>query len=265
MTPVRGAIRSRTIKVNGRPMFFRVSEGDVPAGRPAVVLVHGFVHAGSYMLPTAEYLAADFRTFAPDLPGFGDSAGPRRALDVPGLAAALADWLAAMDLDPVALLANSFGCQVAVEGALANSGRLSHLILQGPTTDPAARTLVGQLHQWLRNSRFEPPISKNMARDYWQAGLARAIATGRYLLRDAIEEKLPQVRVPTLVVRGEHDPMVPQRWAEEVVRLLPEGRLATIPDAAHTVVYFAPRACAEVVRRFLLEPAPAAGGTGPTV
>ena len=68
---------------------------------------------------------------------------------------------------------------------------------EGPTTDPAARSLFGQLGEWLRNSRFEPPISHNMVRDYWKAGLPRAIATARYLLRDAIEEKLPRVRVPT--------------------------------------------------------------------
>jgi 2-hydroxy-6-oxonona-2,4-dienedioate hydrolase len=244
MAPLRREFRSRTIEVDGRSMFFRASAGDVPAGRPAVVLVHGFVHAGGYMLPTAKHLRDDFQTFAPDLPGFGDSAGPRRALDVAGLGEALAAWLAAVGLERVALLGNSFGCQVAVECVLRSPGRVSHLILQGPTTDPAARTPFGQLREWFRNARYEPPISRNMVRDYWKAGLLRAAATARYLLRDAIEDKLPRIRVPTLVVRGEHDPLVPQAWAEEVVRLLPDGRLVLIPGAAHTVVYFAPRECA---------------------
>jgi 2-hydroxy-6-oxonona-2,4-dienedioate hydrolase len=91
MTPIRREFRSQTVEVNGRSMFFRVSAADVPTGQPAVVLVHGFVHAGGYMLPTAAELAADFQTFAPDLPGFGDSVGPRRALDVAKLGQALAD------------------------------------------------------------------------------------------------------------------------------------------------------------------------------
>jgi 2-hydroxy-6-oxonona-2,4-dienedioate hydrolase len=251
--PVRRELGAPTIAVNGRPMFYRTSSDAVPPGRPAVVLVHGFVHASSYMLPTAEHLAPDFRVLAPDLPGFGNSGGPRRALDVAGLGRWLADWIAALDLERVALLGNSFGCQVAVESVLACPERVSHLILQGPTTDPAARSLLGQLRQWARNGRFEPPVRAAMIRDYWQAGLVRAAATARYLLRDAIETKLPRVRVPTLVVRGEHDPMVPQRWADEVVGLLPDGRLALIPGAAHTVVYFAPRECAEVVRTFLLD------------
>jgi 2-hydroxy-6-oxonona-2,4-dienedioate hydrolase len=262
MTPVRREFRSRTIEVNGRSMFYRASAGAVPAGRPALVLVHGFVHAGGYMLPTAAELAGDFRTLAPDLPGFGDSVGPRRALDVAELGQALADWLAALGLESVALLGNSFGCQVAVECVLRAPGRVSHLILQGPTTDPAARTVFGQLREWLRNSRYEPPISHNMVRDYWKAGLPRAIATARYLLRDAIETKLPRVRVPTLVVRGELDPLVPQRWAEEVVRLLPDGRLVLILGAAHTVVFFAARQCAEAVRAFLVAGEPAGAAIG---
>jgi 2-hydroxy-6-oxonona-2,4-dienedioate hydrolase len=135
--------------------------------------------------------------------------------------------------------------------------RVSHLILQGPTTDPAARTLFGQLQERWRNSRYEPPLSHGMVRDYWKAGLPRAIATARHLLRDAIETKLPRIRVPKLVVRGEFDPLVPQRWAEEVVRLVPDGRLVLIPGAAHTVVFFAAHECAEVVRAFLLAAEPA--------
>ena len=77
-------------------------------------------------------------------------------------------------------------------------------------------------------------------RDYWQCGLRRLIGTFRYALQDRIEEKLPYVRVPTLVVRGGKDPIVPQRWCEEAVRLLPQGRLVVIPGAGHTVNYNSP-------------------------
>jgi pimeloyl-ACP methyl ester carboxylesterase len=40
---------------------------------------------------------------------------------------------------------------------------------------------------------------------------------------DRIEAKLPYMHIPTLVVRGENDPVVPQKWAQEVVELLPNG------------------------------------------
>jgi pimeloyl-ACP methyl ester carboxylesterase len=59
--------------------------------------------------------------------------------------------------------------------------------------------------------------------DYADAGVGRALGTFGHALADRIEDKLPLVQVPTLVVRGARDRIVPQAWAEEVTRLLPRG------------------------------------------
>jgi pimeloyl-ACP methyl ester carboxylesterase len=77
------------------------------------------------------------------------------------------------------------------------------------------------------------------------------VRTFRYALRDRIEARLPLVRVPTLVVRGSRDTIVPQRWAEEATRLLPHGRLVVIPGAAHTLVYKVPAELVRAIRPFL--------------
>jgi 2-hydroxy-6-oxonona-2,4-dienedioate hydrolase len=57
--------------------------------------------------------------------------------------------------------------------------------------------------------------------------------------------------MPTLVIRGEHDPIVPQQWAEEVCRLLPHGSLVVIPGAAHTLNYTEPAAFVSAMHPFL--------------
>lgn len=85
--------------------------------------------------------------------------------------------------------------------------------------------------------------------------MGRLIRTFRYALNDRIEEKLPRMNVPTLVVRGSLDTIVPQLWAEEATRLLPGGRLVVLPGAPHTVVY---NAAPELVRVAL----PFLGGDG---
>ena len=246
------ALQAREIVVDGLRMFYRASPNEVPDERPPVVLVHGLVVASDYMLPTAERLAVHFRVYAPDLPGFGRSAKPPRAFDITELADALAAWIRALGLGRAVLLGNSFGCQVVAECAVRHPDVIECLVLQGPTTDPGARTLRRQLGRWLQNSLYEPPMSPIMLRDYWRAGIPRAISTVRFLFRDAIEQKLPRIQVPALVVRGDRDPMVPQNWAEEAAALLPRGRLVVIPGAAHTVVYFAPGQLTQVVRSFLL-------------
>jgi pimeloyl-ACP methyl ester carboxylesterase len=88
----------------------------------------------------------------------------------------------------------------------------------------------------------------------------------RVLIRDRIEEKLPHITVPTLVVRGSRDPVVPQSWAAEVARLLPQGRLLVLEGGTHTLNYTDPERFAAAVKLFLLEgehPAPLAGRAPP--
>jgi 2-hydroxy-6-oxonona-2,4-dienedioate hydrolase len=63
--------------------------------RPTVVLVPGIGLSHRVMLPIAELLAPHLAVRAPDPPGFGRSDKPRRPLDVPELADALAAWIGA--------------------------------------------------------------------------------------------------------------------------------------------------------------------------
>jgi 2-hydroxy-6-oxonona-2,4-dienedioate hydrolase len=240
------------VRVGGLPIHARVSVDFSPTGSPPVVLVHGIGVASRFMVPITEVLAPYHRIFAPDLPGFGESAKPAHVLNVVELTDALADWTRAIGVGNAAFLGNSFGCQIVVDLAVRYPELVERAVLQGPTMDPQARTAWQQLGRLLRNSRREP-LSHGFisAREYPRCGLLRLMKTFRYALEDRIEEKLPHVRVPALVVRGSKDPIVPQRWGEEAVRLLPDGRLAVIPGAPHTVVYDAPLELARVVRPFL--------------
>ncbi|MDQ3793271.1 MAG: alpha/beta hydrolase [Actinomycetota bacterium] len=203
-----------------------------------MVLVHGLIVSGRYMVPTAELPAAHYRVFVPDLPSFGKSEKPPRTLDVAGLSDSLAAWMGEGGLDRAALVGNPFGCQIIVELAVRHPERVERAVLQGPTTDPRARTVLRQMGRLLLDGVREPPSLLPIELfDYLDAGLRRSVRTLRYMLEDRIEEKLPRVRVPILVVRGSRDPIVPQRWAEEAASLLPMGRLAVIPGAAHTANY----------------------------
>lgn len=212
------------------------------AFRPAVVLVHGLGLSGCYMIPTAKLLSRRYRVYAPDLPGFGDSSKPRRILGVPQLADSLAQWLQAAGLPRVHVLANSFGCQVAADLAARYPERVDRLVLQAPTTPPGERTWLWQWLRWRQNRRYDPPQMIEIAkRDYKKCGRFRGLLTFRKSLYDRLEDKLPRISAPTLVVRGQCDPICRPEWAEEVARTLPDGRLAVIPDAAHTLVFASPK------------------------
>jgi pimeloyl-ACP methyl ester carboxylesterase len=79
------------------------------------------------------------------------------------------------------------------------------------------------------------------------------------MLRDRVEDKLPVITAPTLVVRGGKDPIVSQAWAEDVARRLPKGRLVVLPTAGHAVNYNAPADLAALVREFVVAQSPLAG------
>jgi 2-hydroxy-6-oxonona-2,4-dienedioate hydrolase len=217
-----------------------------------VVLVHGLVISSRYMVPTAELLASLCQVHAVDLPGYGKSYKPPNILSLAQLSDALADWMRAKEIPRASLIANSFGCQILAEFALRHAQRVERLVLQGPTVDPQARSVWQQLGRLIINSpRERRSLGWITLLDYRSAGLRRAWATVQLALQDKIEEKLPHIQAPVLVVRGEKDPLVPQRWAEEVRRLLPHGKLCVIPGAAHTVNYSAPKEFVAAMRPFL--------------
>ncbi len=247
-----GRLENRWSVVDGCRLHARVSVESVPVDTPAVVLIHGLGVASTYMVPTAVRLAREYRVFAPDLPGFGHSDKPPRALDIPELADALVAWMDMAGLERAALVGNSLGCQIIVDAAIRYQARVERLVLQGPTMDRYARTLRQQLGRGLLDVLLEHPTQPLVqTRDYAKFGLRRSLRTFRFAARDRIEDKLPFVQAPALVVRGERDPIVSQRWAEEVAQLLPTGRLEVIPGAPHTLNYSTPQAFVRVLRPFL--------------
>lgn len=224
-----------------------------PRGAPLVVLVHGLGVSSRYLAPTA--LALDRRGLEvalPDLPGYGlTRAGDH--LGISGLAGALGGWLDAVHPERrPALLANSFGCQIVADLAAREPDRVAALVLVGPTVDRRARTTAAQVVRWVRNAPREPlGLGAIIAADYLACGLVRPAVAFRSALRDAIESTLARVAVPTLLVRGERDPIAPRRWLDELAGHAVDARVAELPGVAHTANFTAPEALADEVVAFL--------------
>jgi 2-hydroxy-6-oxonona-2,4-dienedioate hydrolase len=245
------AIQSQWTKIPGGTIHYRAVSAAADEF-PVVFLIHGLIVSSRYMVPTAERLAPFCRVYAPDLPGYGKSYKPGKVLTLSELADALADWMDVLEMANAHLVGNSFGCQIIAEFALRYPQRIDRLILQGPTVDPAARSLGKQLIRLIINSpREQRSLGWITLKDYRAAGFHRIRQTIKLALEDRIEDKLPLIKAPALVVRGERDAVVPQLWAEKVTTLLPNGKLHVIPDAAHTVNYSVPEKFAAAILSFL--------------
>lgn len=247
-------LESRWVRAGGFHMHYRVSAAPAPRPRVPVVLVHGLAVSSRYLVPTARRLASERDVYLPDLPGYGQSEKPGWALNLPELVDALVAWMEAVGLGRAAFLGNSFGCQIIAELAARHPGLVARAVLVGPTVDPKHRSGPQQVVRWLMNGPWErPSLFPILVFDTLQAGIPRVVRTFRYMMQDRIEEKLPRMEAPTMVVYGSRDPLIPDRWAEEATRLLPDGRCRVIPGAPHDVNYSASLELARVTRPFLRE------------
>lgn len=241
----------RTVKVGDWPMTAWRRLPREAAGAPPVVCVHGAGVSSRELRPLVAAMGEHVPAWTVDLPGFGESGKPPRPLDLRELADALTGWLRAEELPPACLVGSSFGCQLAVDVAVRHPERVRSLVLVGPTVDPRARSWSRMIGRWMRNSvREDRRMAPLNVADYRDAGLRRVVETFRVAMRDRVEDKLPDVAVPTLVVRGAYDRMVPQDWAEEVTRRIPRARLVVVPGMPHMIPFRGPQALAPIITDF---------------
>lgn len=235
--------------VDGLRLHARVAGA---AHDPPVVCVHGLGVSSRYFGPAQARLARTFRVYAPDLPGSGLSEAPPHVLDIPEMATVLAGWMRATGLEHAAFIGNSMGCQVIAELATQHPQLVERAVFNAPTMDPHARTALAQALRLLRVAPRERPSQLLLAaHDYLESGIVRSFRTYRHALRDRIEEKLPRMMMPVLIVRGGRDPIVSQRWVEEATALLPDGRLRVLPDVPHAAPYSAPDELTAAIVPFL--------------
>jgi pimeloyl-ACP methyl ester carboxylesterase len=200
-----------------------------------VVLVHG-LSSGRTLKPLIKALGTRRPVYAPDLPGFGMSDQPIHPLDVPGLADALRHWMLNNRLAPAIVIGVSFGCEVAADLAARHPAAVERLALIGPTLDPNARSAGRLAMRWVRNApRSSPRLAPTVVHDLIDAGPWRTVRTLRRALDDPMEEKLPDISAPTLVIRPERDHLVPAGWTERVAELIPDAELVVAPKTGHSI------------------------------
>lgn len=231
----------------------RMHVREAGAGEP-VLLLHGLGVSGRYFMPLARVLAARRHVIVPDLPGWGRSERPSRPLGVGGAADLLAELLRQRGQGAVAIVANSFGCQVALMLAQGRPELVGPLTLVGPTVDPRYRSWSVHAVRLALDSLREPPAMwRILVADYARMGSRRLTATAHAALEDRPEDRVATLRQPVLVVRGERDAICTLEWAAECASRAPRGSFAPVRKAAHAAHFSHPRVVARLVESFLEE------------
>jgi pimeloyl-ACP methyl ester carboxylesterase len=245
------------------------------AGEPIV-----FVHGLGCNLTHFEHIAPPlvekgYRTLGLDLPGFGISGKPHRAYTIRFLSSAIVRLLDHLGLPTANLCGHSLGGLVCADVALAWPQYVSRLVLMssaGLFRVPLpfqwlARTIMrpGLLAQFLernatrlvdrlfaesneRTERFKEQSLSRPGEEYVR-DLGRVVAALKWDLTSYhLDDHVKRLSMPTLVIWGEKDRLLPLGAVPSWSRRLPQGQLEVIEQCGHMPMIERP---AEVVARLL--------------
>lgn len=222
---------------------------------PPIVLVHGLgVSADYWWRNGAPLAAAGHRVLAPDLPGFGRTAGPDDGLSVTDQAAALVAWLDALRLPPATLVGHSLSCQTVMELAVRRPERVAGLVLTAPTGEPGRRRLLHQAIGLFRDiPRESIRLAIEVAAAYARAGPRRVWRTWHMGGHHDPLPLMSRIHAPAIVVLGTRDPVVPQDFAGTLAAGLGGREVRWIDGAAHALIFTHAEAFNREVLEFALE------------
>lgn len=189
-----------------------------------------------------------------DLPGFGDCPEPA----VPGAIEDTADLLAAaiteLRMGPLTPVGHSMGAQVVAELAARHPHLVTHAVLIAPTVNRHERTVAKQSLRMLQDSTNNSPlVAMKSLTAYARTGPGWFAKKLGPTISHRIEDCLPKITAPTLVLRGENDRMVPRSWAREVTDLLQQGTLQEIADRGHEALISSGEPVARLILNWLQE------------
>ncbi|GAA1913065.1 alpha/beta fold hydrolase [Microbacterium aoyamense] len=239
--------------VDGVDVFYRESPTPAPDAR-VLAHLHGFGLSGRYLLPTAERLADEFHTFVPDLPGFGRSGKRKDMLDIPDLAHAAMDFFDDQGVEKVSLVGNSMGCPVILECAHHYPERVERAVLVSPAGGLFNRPLRRAMAQLAMDAPREPTRMARVAvPDYLRFGVPSTARLFKALTQYPSLERLLALKIPTLVVLGEKDPLLPHAHRIDEIASRTDNHVLVVllEGAAHAINFSHPEQLAHVIRLFM--------------
>jgi pimeloyl-ACP methyl ester carboxylesterase len=231
-------------------------------GEP-VVLLHGLMSRPDHWEGVLEGLSDVCRPIAPSLPIF-DSA--LREPSIRELALFVRDFLDAIEIPRAVVGGNSLGGHVTLALALAHPERVSGLVLTG-SSGLLERSSTGRVpHRpspaYVRERMREIVFDSGLITAEWVDSVHELVSTpfsalrvvrlARAARRERLDDRLAEIRVPTLLIWGCDDRITPPETARAFQGLLSDAELVLIPSCGHAPMLERPRRFAEAVEEWLL-------------
>ncbi len=266
----------------------RIGYIDQGRGRQTLLFVHGLASNYKGWLKVFAALSQYYRCVAIDLPGYGTSGKGDYPFSIGFFATKLNEFAEAMKLRNVTLVGHSMGGQVSITAALQQPENYQQLALVAPA---GLETFNGTAKQWIRNiykpallklapsgqikqniranfHRFPPDaqfmiderlaLRKSREFDYYCRLIPKCVVS---MLDEPVFARLPEIQLPTLILYGENDQLIPNKMINPTLntRMVGEAgsariagsKLVMLPNCGHFAQWECAREVAGQLRAFV--------------
>jgi len=261
---------------------------DQGKGTETLIFIHGL---GSY-LPAwnknIEDLSRNYRTIALDLPGYGKSTKENVQPGMAKYAQTVLELMDKLKIKQATLVGHSMGGQIAITAALQAPDRVKRLVLAAPAglenftdqqkqlfkmtvtpesvqntpTDKAEANIKVNFYQMPADAQFMIDDRMKMAQSADFGNYSKAVAASvAAMVDEPVHDKLPQLQVPTLIIFGEHDALIPNKYLNPTLTTktvadigkekIKNSQVVLLPEAGHMVQYEQAAAFNKAIRDFM--------------
>jgi pimeloyl-ACP methyl ester carboxylesterase len=233
-----------------RQSIERISGCDVSVKRagsgPPILFLHG-VSGASRWLPFMDALAAHFDVIVPEHPGYGRSETPPWLDHLGDLAYFYLDFIEHLGLMGIHLAGASLGGWIAAEIAVRNQHSLRTLTLVAPAGIHVPGLAKGDVFLWTpqelahnlyHDRRLAEITLMQPPQEEADAQLKNRLTTAKLAWQPRfynphLAKWLHRIKVPTLIVWGANDKLIPAQYAAAFGELIPNSRLRVLEQCGH--------------------------------
>jgi pimeloyl-ACP methyl ester carboxylesterase len=246
-------------------------------GRP-VILLHGWVESWGLWQPTMEALGHDYRCYALDFWGFGESGKKRDSYAVGDYMDLVRQFMDVLGIFQAPIVGHSMGGTAGLGAAMANPDRITKVCVIGspivgsslsvflkiagePWAGSLAHTFLPGLKLAIRVAT--PAITRDhrwydmLARDLSATTVDSFFGSIRSLRHTDLRPRLSEIKIPVMGIYGGRDVIVDPHEYEPLRAGIPQARIEIMPKSGHFPMLDEPESYLGLIRSFL-EPEPAA-------
>ena len=250
MSTVSMTISEQSAVIGGHRLFYRTG-GD---GKP-VVLIHGVGASSQIWMRNLAPLARNHRVYAPDLIGFGRSEKSKPPYTVADHVDCLYNLICHLQIEKTSLIGHSIGGLIAVDFCLAHPEMVDKLILVDSIALPNSKPsliermiclpVLGELvvafrsklilKNFIAKKFYHRPrsVTDEMLAPMMQADRAAILELTRTVPHTNRREAMKGIKIPTLILWGDQDQVIPRSHALLLQQLIPKSQHRIFKEAGH--------------------------------